>query len=117
MRGPAGEIRGAVDRIDDPDRLALAAGRTCALFADKPVLRKGLREPGMNEALDLAVDLGNEILRPFESDAERVSIEKSPLGERPSFASDRACGEVTGVQRSIVDLHVCSRAETSLRSG
>ena len=40
-----------------------------------------------------------------------------PHGERPSFASDRACGEVTGVQRSIVDLHVCSRAETSLRSG
>ena len=68
MRHAAGEVRGAVDRIDDPHRPARAGGARVALLADEPIGRKDLREALGDEGLSLAVDLGEKVLRSLEPD-------------------------------------------------
>ena len=81
MRDAAGEIRRAVDRVDDPHRAALARRPPRRLLADEPVLRKRAVEARGDQLLRLAVDLGQVVLRSLEPDLER-GIEKPPARQR-----------------------------------
>ena len=93
VRRAAREIRGAVDRIDDPDRRALGAGASLALLADEPVLGEQPVQPRRDQPLDLAVDFGQVVLRPLEADREGVAVEKAALGDRARLARDGAGDE------------------------
>jgi GNAT superfamily N-acetyltransferase len=83
MRDAAREIRGAVDRIDDPDAVR---GLATALFADEGVGGKGLGEALLDEALDLAIDLGEEILMALEGEAERGAVLEAPAHQLAGLA-------------------------------
>ena len=107
MRHAACEIRGAVDRIDDPDWRALLANEAVALFADEAVIWKYCGQPRLNEPLDFAVDLGDEILRSFEPNSERAAIEEAPARQGAGLPRDRAGGEETALQRGSIDRQSC----------
>jgi len=88
MRHPAGKVRGAVDRIDNPHRPAGARGARLALLADEPIAWKDPKEALGDERLGLAVDLGQKVLRTLERDRERT-VEKPAPRRRASLARDR----------------------------
>ena len=88
MRHAAGEIRGAVDRIDHPHRPARAGGARLALLADEPVGGKDPEEALGDERLGLAVDLGQIVLRSLELDGERT-VEKPAPRHCARLARDR----------------------------
>ena len=92
MRDFAGEIRRAVDRVDDPDRSALGRRTSLGLLADEAVVGEGgMQAPG-DQLFRLAVDLGQVILRTLEADLER-GIEEAPAGDRARFPRDRLSRE------------------------
>jgi hypothetical protein len=93
MRRAASKIRRAVDRIDHPDRRAGLADPPLALLADEAVFRKGRMQARGDEAFDLAVDLGQIVLRSLEADGERRAVEKATLGDLAGFARQRAGDE------------------------
>jgi hypothetical protein len=88
MRHAAGEVRGAVDRIDHPHCPALAGRVSVALLADEPVGRKHSHQALGDERLGLAVDLGQKVLRTLEADVERL-VEKAAPRSRASFLRHR----------------------------
>ena len=61
-----------------------------ALLADESVFRKQPMQPRRDQALDLAVDLGEVVLRPLEADRERAPIDEAPLRDFASLARQRA---------------------------
>src|ERR1700680_173729 len=82
MRNPAGEIRRAVDRIDDPDWRAVGPGATVRLLANETVLGEGFVEARRDQFFCLAIDLGQVVLRSLEADLEG-GVDKPPARERP----------------------------------
>ena len=89
MRRAAGEVGGAVDRIDDPDRPALRPRRLgVALLADEAVVGKDPVQALGDERLGLAVDLGQIVLRAFEATVNGP-VEKPPPRHRARLARDR----------------------------
>ena len=94
MRRAAREIRGAVDRIDHPDRRAFMPDAALALLADEAVLGKQAVQARRDQALDLAVDLGQVVLRSLEADSERAAVDEPPPGDlrRPRARARRRRG-------------------------
>ena len=88
MRHAASEVRRAIDGIDDPGRAALACRAGLALFADKSVAWKNLKQPLGDERLRLAVHLGQKVVRTLEADRERLVEETAPR-QRARLARDR----------------------------
>ena len=88
MRDAASEIRRAVDRIDDPCRASFARWPGLALFADKPIAWKNLKQALRDERLRLAVHLGEEVLPALEADRERPVEESAPRHDA-GLARDR----------------------------
>ncbi len=115
MRHAAGEIDSAVDRVDHPDRAALAHRPAGRLLADEAVVRKGLVQAGGDQLFGLAVDLGQIVLRSLEADLER-GVEEPPAGERAGLARHRLGGQQAQLHRIGV-FHGKSLTNKSLRSG
>src|SRR5947208_1047819 len=76
----AGEIGGAVDRIDDP-QTAAAALAVAPLLTENAIVRKGFRDAGPQELLDVAIGLGQPILGALHRDAERALVAEVVHGE------------------------------------
>ena len=98
MRHAAGEIGGAVDRVDHPDRAALARRRARRLLADEAVARKGLVQAAGDQLLGLAVDLGQIVVRSLEPDLEG-GVEEPPARERAGLARHRLGGQQAQLHR------------------
>ncbi len=64
------EIRGAIQRIDDPHRLAVAAD--AALFRQKSMIGVGLADTGDDLPLGGLVHLGHEVIAPLGGDRQGV---------------------------------------------
>ena len=64
-RHAARVVRGAVDRIDDPEALAVVAA---ILLADDGVVGEALGDRRADEALDLAVHLGHHVVTALHRD-------------------------------------------------
>ena len=92
MRDPAGEIRRAVDRIDDPDRLPRSGAAPARLLADEAIARKDRAETRRDQFLDLPVDFGQIIVRPLEADGEG-GIDEAAARQHARLAGDRLGGE------------------------
>src|SRR5580700_9688769 len=88
MRHATGEVRRAVDRIDDPSRAALAGGAGLALLADEPIAWKYPEEALRDERLRLPIHFGQKVLRTLEADRERLVEETSPR-HRAGLARNR----------------------------
>ena len=80
MGNGAGEIRGAIDRIDHPD---LIARRAAGFLAQKAVLGEGLGQAGADMRFDRAIGLGQVILRPLHADGPALLLAESVEGEDP----------------------------------
>ncbi len=87
MRNAAGEVAGAVDRIDHPGARPIGAA---ALLADEAVAGKGAVEAIDDELLDLAVDDGEEILRTLERDLAGAALAVVSPHEQAGLVGDRA---------------------------
>ena len=93
MRDAAREIGGAVDGIDHPDRRASRAPtRPAPSSPMKPSLGEQRVQPRRDQPLDLAVDLGEIILRPLEADGERAAVEEAPPRDLARLARERRGG-------------------------
>ena len=114
MRRAAREIRGAVDRVDHPDRRAFMPDAAFALLADEAVLGKQAVQARRDQALHLAVDLGQVVLRSLETDSERAAVDEPPPGDLSGLARERAGDVETGVQGAGVECHGMS---SGLRNG
>ena len=56
----------------------------------KPSPGNSACEPARDEPLDLAVDLGEEILRPFQADREGGTVGEAPQRDRAGLAGEGA---------------------------
>jgi hypothetical protein len=88
MRNAPREIRCSVNRIDDPGPCAYLSA---VLLAEKSVSRESRKEPAAHQFLDLAVGGCQVILRTFEFENHRISIQKAPLLQRAGFTRYCAC--------------------------
>ena len=92
MRDAAGEIRRAVDGIDDPD---VALEGSAAFLAEEGILREQPAQPGPNQLLHLGIGGGEKILRPLEIRALRARpLQEALAGEHAALPRDGAgCGK------------------------
>ena len=79
LRNAVQEIRGAVERIDDPGVGAVGALVLAAFFAEEAVARAGLGEFGAKCFLGLAIGGGDEIARALERDLEIFDLAEVAL--------------------------------------
>ena len=94
MRDAAGEIRGAVDRVDDPGALAGSAQRAALLLTEEGVLGERLVQAEPDQRLDLGVACEHVVLRALEGDGERRgAVAEAAAGERAGLERDRRGGE------------------------
>jgi hypothetical protein len=95
------EIRGAVDRIDRPDEVAVGPRPFLALFADDVVARKVLGEPFADQLLDLAVDFRNRVFPELAVGCAGLVTHRENAAER---AFDFGAREVGDLDREALDL-------------
>ncbi len=85
------EIRGAVERIDDPHVLAVAAA--AAFLGEKRVLRVAAADGGDDVGLGLAVDVGDEIVAALAVDLQGIEAREA--------AYDQIAGAAGGAHADI----------------
>src|SRR5262245_47894040 len=92
------EVRGAVNRIDDPSMTAV--GRRCrggGFLAEHGVRWKSIRDQFAEAPLDLEVGCGHEIDGAFLLDRE-VGPKVSPLNTPCDERALNRCGEKQGIR-------------------
>jgi len=82
------EIGGAIERIDDPDVIALrvAARGAGSLLGDDAVARVGAEQRIYNRRFRVAVDFADEIARPLAVDGQPVEVTGAVLNDFGGFA-------------------------------
>ena len=116
----AQEVRGAVDRVDDPQARGadfcsssssaeqvvrgLGAGEAiaAALLAEHRIVGEGDAEAGADQLLDLAVGDAHEVLHALVLDVELVALDEVVVGEAPGLAGDGAGDEETVLEVAVV---------------
>ena len=93
MRDAAGEVRGAVDRVDDPGALAGLAQRAALLLAEEGVLGERLVQAQPDQRLDLGVACKHVVLRALEGDASAEGRSRKRRRASAGLARDRQGGE------------------------
>src|SRR5262249_35126501 len=96
-RDAAREIRGAVDRVDDPD---IVAEHAAGFLAEEGVARKMLGERVADKLFDLAVGFGQVILWPLE----RVRPAFRPIAERVERECTGFAGDGGDAKEALLDL-------------
>jgi hypothetical protein len=78
------EVGGAVERIDDPDIVAvLGAARRARFLGEDAVPGIGAEQHVDDRGLGGVVDLGDEIVRRLSVDLQPVEVERGPVDDRP----------------------------------
>src|SRR5882757_3701900 len=85
------EIRRAIEGIDDPDELIVAAA--AAFLGEKCVLRVATANGGDDVGFGLAVDVGDEIVAPLAVDFQGIEARKA--------AHDQITGAAGGTHADI----------------
>ena len=80
------EVGRAIQRIDDPQRLVLAAA--AAFFGEKRMLRIEPADAADDLLLGRMVDLGDEVVAPLGGDGQRLQAVQAPYDE----LAGAACG-------------------------
>ncbi len=81
LRNAVQEIRGAVERIDDPGVALVVAFADAAFLADKAVARPGLGEVGVQHLLGAVIGHGDEIGRSLQRHLEILDLAKVARAE------------------------------------
>ena len=90
MRDTTCEIRGAINRINDPDT---GRGGTTGFFAHEPILRKGCGDSASDMPLHRAIGFGQKILRAFAFCLACVAVLK-PFQRKCRRTGDQIAAEV-----------------------
>jgi len=83
------EIRGAVERIDDPGVAGVGPRVTAAFLAEEAVARPGPAQFGFERLFGLAIGGGDEIARPLERHLEVFDLAEVTLERARGLASRR----------------------------
>ena len=82
------KIRGAVERIDAPDKLGTLDGGGTCLLAQKTIFGEGRRQNGGDRLLRLAVGIGDKIVQPLLLDGEPLAA--AVMGEQQAAGLARS---------------------------
>jgi len=94
------EVGGAVQRVDDPDELAvLRAVHAAGLFGQDAVARVGAEQDLDDRGFRRVVDLAREVVRPLVRDLQDVQVLRTPVDDRPGSTSGLDGDVEHGVQR------------------
>ena len=74
MRDAVEEIAGAIERIDDPARLALGAGDVAAFLKAEPPVGARREQFVVKGAFGVAVGLRDEVRRPLAADLKVLDL-------------------------------------------
>ena len=91
LRETVQEIRGAVERVDDPG--VVVTRRRAALFGEEAVARVGLADRGDHDLLRGAIDLAHEVVAVLLADRERADAVEA--------AHDDVAGAARGADRDV----------------
>ena len=90
MRNAVEEIRGAVERVDDPAVARVAARHRTALLEQKPVAGADAGQFGLERALGLEVRGRDEFAGPLDRDLQLLDLAK--IAQQPARRLERGIG-------------------------
>jgi hypothetical protein len=95
MRHPVQEVRGAVQRVDDPHEVVPRL--VPAFLGEDAVIRVGMAQDLHDRLLGLQIHLGHEVVARFLADAQRVRAVPGARGD----PAGRPCGLHGGIQHGM----------------
>ena len=94
------EVRGAIERVDDPHVVAVLGAVLATRFLGQDAVARVGGEDGLDDrGLGRAVDFADEVIRPLGADGQQVQVLRAPVDDRPGCARGLDGDVEHGVQR------------------